>query len=441
MSMKAKLSSGLLLAAVVLVGTAPSAFAYGPEGLFGGRPVPDGSLLLGDPVNLRNDRPERAESVIEHPRADYDAAPIQVGSFEIFPTLELGEAYDSNIFVTKDRHKDDAIGTIRPIVNIFSNWGRHAVSITTFGDVNFYSQHADENYNNAVIDVSGRYDIMNQTWLSARGGYQRLAETRTSPLAVNGSEPTTFGVGKAGLTAYRGVGKLKANVDYDFKRFDYDATPSTRGLLDQSSRDRLEHVAGAKLGYEVTGNMKPYVRGSYNVRNYDHNPTHNSDGFEAVVGAEADFGGITSADVYVGWMQQYYDDFTTKKTISSPKMGGRVDWNVTGLTSVAIEATRSIEEVASDVFNSYYQTGGSVTVTHELRRNILLEGSVAYSHLDFNGSRDREDDSIVTGIGARYLINRSLYSDLFYNWERRYSTEDDSNYTRNVVTARLGIRF
>jgi hypothetical protein len=438
--MKKILGSSVLLAAVVVLGAAP-AFAYGPEGLFGGRPQPDSSIVLGNPVELRNDRPDRAESVLEHPRPDFDAAPIEMGSFELFPTLEFGATYDDNIYASTNDERDDAIGTIRPIVNLFSNWGRHALSITTFGDVNHYSQHADENYNNAVVDVNGRYDVAAQTWLSGRAGYQRLAETRTSPNAVDGSEPTTFGVAKAGVTAYRGVGKLKANADYDYKRFDYDNTPSADGDIDQSIRNRNEHVMGGKVGYEVTANMKPYIRGAYNVRTYDHNSNHDSDGFETVAGVEADFGGITSLDVFAGWMEQYYDDFPFKKKLSSPKMGGRLEWNVTGLTSVVFEADRTIEEAVFGDFNSYYQTGGSVTLTHELRRNILLEGNVAYSHADFNGSSDREDDSVSTGLGGRYLINRNLYSDLLYSWERRYSTEDTSEYDRNMVTLRIGVRL
>lgn len=76
---------------------------------------------------------------------------------------------------------------------------------------------------------------------------------------------------------------------------------------------------GGKLAYEISPNMKPYVRGSYNVRTYDHNPTHDPDGFNTLVGVEADFGGITSVDLFAGWMAQYYDDFSVKKIISSPK--------------------------------------------------------------------------------------------------------------------------
>lgn len=441
MKKNVKLSSSAFLAALIVLGSAPQAQAYGPEGLFGGRPLPDSTLVTTSPVELRNDRPERAESVLEHPRPDYDPAPVDLGSFELFPTLELGETYDDNIYAANTGERDDVIGSVRPIVELFSNWGRHAVSFTTYGDVNYYSEHADENYKNGVVYVNGRYDIMNQTWLSARGGYQRLTEQRSSPNAVNGADPTTFGLAKGGLTFYRGAGQLKLNADYDLKRFDYDATPSSAGPIDQSTRDRDEHVMGATLGYDWSGNLRPYIRGTYNVRNYDNNPTHESDGFETVVGATADFGGITSLDLYAGWLEQYYDKFTAKKRVSSPKMGGRLDWNVTGLTSVVFEATRTIEETTQDGYNSFFATGGSATVTHELRRNILVEGDFTFTRDDFNGTGDRQDDVMSAGAGLRYLINRNLYTDILYNWEKRTSNDDTSDYHRNQGTVRLGVRL
>jgi len=441
MKTNVKLGGSALLAALMVLGVAPEAQAYGPEGLFGGRPLPDSTIQTLSPVELRNDRPERAESVLEHPRPDYDPAPIDLGSFELFPTLELGETYDDNIYAAREGQRDDVIGSVRPIVELFSNWGRHAMSFTTYGDVNYYSEHADENYKNGVFALNGRYDIVNQTWLAARGGYQRLTEQRTSPNAVNGSDPTTFGLAKGGLTFFRGPGKLKMNADYDIKRFDYDDTPSSTGMIDQSTRDRDEHLMAVRFGYDWSGNFQPYVRATYNIRNYDNNPTHESKGYEVDVGATADFGGITSLDLYVGWFEQYYDKFTDKKIVTSPKMGGRLDWNVTGLTSVVLEGTRTLEETTQPGFNSFFSTGGSATITHELLRNVLVEGDFAFTRDDFNGVGERQDDQISAGGGFRYLINRNLYTDVMYNWERRYSTDDASKYYRNVGTVRLGVRL
>jgi len=443
MHKQTKYGSSALLTVLLVLGTASSASAYGPEGLFGGRPQPDSSIVMGTPVELRNDRPARAESVLDHPRPDFDPAAIELGSFELFPTLEMGETYDDNIYASRNQKRDDMVGAVRPIVSLFSNWNQHALSVTTFGDVNYFSEHADENYHNAVVDVNGRYDIASQEWLAGRAGYQRLTEQRSSPDSSNNlAEPTTFGLAKGGVTFYRGVGDLKVNADYDIKRFDYDNTPLTGGgTQDESNRNRDEHVVGTTLGYAVSGNFRPYVHGAFNSRQYDHNDPHNSTGYETTVGTIADFGGITSLDLFAGFMQQDYDDFVAKKKLTSPKAGGRLDWNVTGLTSVVLEANRTIEETTLTGFNSYYATGGSVTVTHELLRNVLLEGNGGYTRNDFNGTGKRSDDVVDAGLGTRYLINRNLYTDFLYNWERRYSDVDSSDYVRDTGTVRLGVRL
>lgn len=104
------------------------------------------------------------------------------------------------------------------------------------------------------------------SWLSAFGGIH------ISPDDVGGSHPTTFGLATGGLGFYRGLGKVKLNLDYDFRQFDYDATPSARGDLDQSTRNRDEHIMGAKVAYDVSPNVKPYVRGGVQYQNVRKEP-------------------------------------------------------------------------------------------------------------------------------------------------------------------------
>ena len=434
---------GLSLAVVgsfiLVTGMTEPAKAYGPEGLFGGRPSPDSTVTLDTPAQPE-DRPMRAQSVLQHPRPDFDPIPITLGGFELFPSAEAGVNYDSNIFAQHNNTTADEITSLRPAVSAFSNWGRHALTMTTFGDLNFYSRKPDETFTDFVTSLDGRYDIMAQTWAAARLGYQHLSEPRSSPDSVNGSEPTTFDVANGGLSAYRGIGKVKVGANYDLKRYFYNDTPSTSGLIDQSFRDRTEHVIGGKVSYDLTENLKPYVKTNYNWRVYDDNHAHQSQGYDAVAGATADFGGITSADFYVGWMSQNYENFAVNVD-DGVKFGGRLEWNVTGMTSVVLEASRTIEETTDSNFNSYKATGGSVTVTHELMRNLLLEADVGFTRNDFVGIGERQDDNISAGPGARWLINRYLYSDLIYSWNKRSSDVDGVDFTKHLVTLRLGVQM
>src|ERR1700761_9155323 len=82
------------------LGAASGAQAYGPEGMFGGRMNPDDTYVVTMPAQ-GEDKPDRGETVLEHPRPDYDPVPVQVGSFNLFPSVESGVEYNSNILAAR----------------------------------------------------------------------------------------------------------------------------------------------------------------------------------------------------------------------------------------------------------------------------------------------------------------------------------------------------
>lgn len=446
MNIKPTISGSLLLSlltTVMVIGNANVAGAYGAEGMFGGRPSPDNTFTTFPMThNTLMDRPDRAQSVIDHPRPDYDPVPLTAGSFDIYPSIELGGAFDSNIYSADSDTQEDFIWNARPAVSVVSNWNNHALAFTTFGDVNFYSDHSDENFNNFVAEVDGRYDVMAQTWIGGSGGYQHLTETRSSPDDVGGDEPTEFDVYKAGLSAYRGMGKLKVGLNYDLKGFSYDDISSPTGNIDLSYRDRNQHRFGGKLGYQMGANFQPYVAAYGNVRDYDSDTSRrDSNGYDAVVGAVADFGGITSIDAWVGWMEQDYDDFGISESNGTVKVGGRIEWNVTGMDTLAFEADRTMEETSLANYSSATVSGGSATWTHELMRNLLLEGNAGVTRYDYNGNDDRQDDVLLAGLGMRWFINQNVYTDVSYNWSNRMSDEDAAEYDRHIVGLRVGLQM
>ena len=139
-------SSALLASGALLLALAPQAArAYGPEGLFGGRGQPDGSLIMYNVTELPQERTEQTQTILNAPRPGYDSVPVQLGSFELYPLLELDTTYNSNVYASRSLHREDMIGTVRPVMNVYSNWNKHAVALTGFGDVNYHSQRFDEN--------------------------------------------------------------------------------------------------------------------------------------------------------------------------------------------------------------------------------------------------------------------------------------------------------
>jgi hypothetical protein len=413
--------------------------AYGPEGMFGGRMNPDSTYDTNVPLPPPDDSsPARGQTVLDHPRPDYDPQPISAGSFNIYPSLETSATYDSNIFASTSNAKSDSIYEARPAVVANSNWSRNALSVMSFGDFNSYGgDHSSENYNDAVLLAQGRIDVVQGSWITLRAGYQHLINPRGSPDDVNGSSPTAFDVYSGGISAYRGVGIINAQVDYDWTRYSYGNTPSSAGEIDTSTDSRDEQVLKTKIGYDHSGNLKPYIQVALNKRDYDNDPTRSSHGYQADVGVDADLGGIVFLNAYAGWLAQDYYNFGSSEINDGLDFGGKLTWNVTGLTTLIAETNRSIEEDPFSSFNSFMATGGSLTLTHELRRNLLVEGDLSYTHDAFQGLTSQSQDYPSAGGGFRWLINRNFYSDLVYNYQER--TPD--GYMRNLVSLRLNMRL
>lgn len=440
--MRTRLSLLLTSWALALLGVAFSctaAHAYGTEGLFGGRLSPDSTITINNPVDVEL-RPERAESVLKRPRPDFDPVPVTLGAFDLFPSLEGGASYDSNIYAAK-KHTSDVVTTEHPAINAVSNWGRHQLAMTAFGDINQYVNHTHENFQDFATQIQGRYDVTEQTWLSAHGGYQYLTEPRYSSNSQNGTEPTTFNLYQAGATAYRGVGIIQTKFDYDVHHYSYNNTPSTTGTIDESFRNRTEQTVTGTVFYASSENFKPYVSGTYNNRTYDNNQQKLSDGYSFIGGSQMDFGGVTSLNAFAGWMSQNYRNFPSSKLNQGLKYGGVFNWNITGLTSLAIEGDRTIEETPLIAYDSYKATGGSATLTHELFRNLLIEGDAAFTSDNFQGTGPRHDNLMSAGGGTRWLLNRNLYVDTSYLWTHRVSDLPGFDFVDHQVTMRLGFQL
>jgi hypothetical protein len=79
-------------------------------------------------------------------------------------------------------------------------------------------------------------------------------------------------------------------------------------------------------------------------------------------------------------------------------------------------------------------------VDHELLRNVILNGLVAFSRDDFEGI-DRADDTFDVGAGVSYLLNRNFSIDGNYTFTKRWSDLETEEFERNRfligVTARL----
>ena len=436
---------GALIAALVLVGTSPIAWSQqvmpspGP-GSYGAIPVEPGS-------------PE-STSVLQRARPDYNPLGIRAGGFLVYPSLDLGEFYDSNVYAIPTGVKSDFYTDVAPNVNVASNWNTNALNFSAGGEIKRYSQLVSENVSNANVATNGRIDILRDIYLLGGLSYQLEHEDRSSPNSIVGqAQPTEYQVAGAGIGYVHEPGRLGLRIDGIANFYSYDnAQTSTGTTIIETDRNRIEYSVKPRLQYEIVPGYHAFVQASGNGVTYQASRDQfgyqrDSNGWEADAGTAVEITRIIHGEVFAGYLQQNYTDPRLRQD-SGVGFGGNALWNVTDLDSIRFNLSRTVQEtivnnvVGTTVVDaaSDLQTSAGVSVEHELLRNVLLNAGVTYVEDDFEGI-SRTDNSYQADAGARYLLTRVWSAGLDFTYRKRDSSQSINDYEREIVTARLRTQF
>lgn len=391
--------------------------------------------------------PDPNVSVQDRPRPDYDPLGIRAGSFFVYPELRLGGLYDSNVYASDDNTEDEYALLVTPRIQALSNWNRHQLSLDIGGEIAEYPGKGDLNYQDFYIRNSGRLDINQANQINESFSFQRDHEDPSSPDFNNGQggsgqsgEVTKYYTTDLNLAYRHDFARFFTVVGGQFTRYDFEDNDD----VNEDDRDRNQYLARARLGYQISPRLNTFVQTSYDIRRYDETPNdqgfdRNSQGVALRGGLGVDLTSILFGEVSAGYSYRKYSD-SELDSFGGFGYAGSLTWNVTPLTTVILQgagdAYETTVEYEGDTASADYQKSVSVGVTHELLRNLLINGTVGYVRDDFEGT-DRSDNTYLAGAGLSYLINRHLSLDATYDYSKRSTNSDGDDYDRNVV--RFGV--
>lgn len=390
--------------------------------------------LPGDNLDIED---IRGQSVADRPRPGYDAVGIRAGSFVILPEVNVSEIYDDNVFATRNDEVDDFITTVSPQVNVLSNWNNHALNFTAGLDSYFYADETGEDRTDYNFGADGRLDIQRETNVIAVISHALRHEDRGSATfsSTTASEPVEYTQTDGRLALNQRINRFTATIGGTYTNLNYDDVRSMAGpILDEDLRDREIFSEALRLGYDVSPDTTLYVQGSINQRRYDIDQPvqeRDSDGYEALVGSKFKLSNLASGQVFVGYQDQNYDN-SAFKDINGVSYGANVDWYVTTLTTVHLNASSTVEESDLGGSSGYLRQVVGLSADHELLRNVILSGSISYENDDYEGTA-RNDDYYAGTLGISYLLNRYLAVGVDYDITDRNSTLSGLDYTRNRV--------
>lgn len=402
--------------------------------------------------------PVRGQTVTDRQRPLFDPLGVRIEEFFLYPRLELDESYNDNIFATSSGTKSDFVTDLKPRLDLVSNFGAHAFNVSAGADLGWYATHTTENYQDAFASANGRYDIDQGQHVFADAEIDRLHIARTSPNFPNvtpgsiAAQPPIYTTYRGGVGYSQDALPVTYRGDLSVVRSEYEAVPAVGGgVLSEDDQNNTTYTLGLQGGYSLDPNWAVFARGSGNFREFDHgasvtNPIRNSAGYHADVGAHIDFG-VIYGEAYLGYLEQDYQQ-SVYHPIRGIDGGAKVVWNFTGLDTLQLNAQRSVQDIGQEVFGPGFTSPGylhsfvGLSLDHELLRNLLLNGNVAYVNDDFKGV-NRTDSGIDAGFGVKFLVRRDLYLGASYTFAHRDSSgaQAAQSFTQNIIMLRIATQL
>lgn len=402
----------------------------------------------------RQERPDQRSSPAIAAE-NYDPKGVQLGSFKLFPELELDEVYNDNIYAvpTAVGKTGSFIQMVKPTLDLRSDWSVHMLNAYAKGGLGFYG--VDGTYNN-YYDVSlgtdGRLDIQRDWNVYGGASWNRRHEERGSPNTVTTSTLpiTVYNQIIANTGYYQKYNRFSARLDGRLDNYVYfnNGLGAANGVIPNSDRNRTELREAARLGYEFSPGYEVWVRGATNQRNYVQTDVtgqnRSSYGYDIVGGVTVDLGGITSIEAFAGYLQQFYYD-SQFANVSVPTFGITGFWNPMRELWIKPFVRRTVDDSALTTSAAYVNTVGGLDVNYHIRPNVRLNGHADYAIADYQPVAgtpgNRYDQYLTFRADVMYLLTPNFFVGPSYQYITRWSNQPNSNYDQNLIMLRLGTRI
>jgi len=398
--------------------------------------------ILASPVAAHAQVVLAGQGVADRPRPDYDAVGDQFGSFRLFPSVTASVEATDNYLATDSNRRGDVWLSVRPEASLRSQWSRHRL------DASLTSENAAQ----FGGSIGGVYDVSRATQLRADAAAGRYVESRSSLGSVQGAiRPVKFTAVHGGLGIAHQMGDLILNADgsYDRRAFSDTVLPGNV-RFSQEFRDVRSLGIGGSARYDLRNGLGLIASARYSDDRYSFRPgspgfingtslNRNSSGVSIQGGITLELTRLLYGTVQIGYINRNYRDVRLQN-FSGLSFDGNLLWNVTGLTTLRLRASRSIEDTSSPQVAGNLRSDVRFYVDHELYRNIIVSGDLGYGRFRPNGIGFGGDE-YTAGINARYLINRRFSVVGGARYSARSSDSSFLRYRATSVSVGLRVQF
>ena len=384
--------------------------------------------------------------VTDRKMEEYTAQGLPAGSFRLFPVVKATAISDDNIYKEQTGENSDWITKVEPSFSLRSDWNRHSLRVDAGGAIANYKDNSADDYNTIDLRVRGQADISRALNLTGEARHRTLSEARGgSDVATDAASPVDGTEQTIAMGASYKPNRIGLSVDGEMVDYNFDDNLTIAGATtNNDDRDRKDTIGSLKVSYDIQDGYIAYVRGEKNERNYsaaidDAGVNRDSDGYKLQAGLAVDLSRLVRADIAVGTMSQSYTA-TTLKDVSGWSGDANIRWNITQLTTIKLNLSRTIGETTSSGVSSTVGTNYGIGVDHELRRNIILKAGIKMSNSDYQGTT-RSDDIQTLSAGVDYKLNRNFFAGVGVSKANRDSSVAGNDYDNTQLMLNVGAQF
>lgn len=359
--------------------------------------------------------------------AGAEPSPDEAKRWSLTPSFTLSTLYDSNIFATDSDPEADLIAMLEPQLDVATENPAGALSFTVGAQLGRYSQFSQENFDDywGQVDWRRRWGEGSQVF----GGlaYSAEHEPRDSPDAdLSGDAPTTL----AALSAHLGLSTRRQNdrlrIGLTYERLDYDDVPRNGGILINSDRDRELRGIGLRAGRQGTPTTEWFLQAEWGQRDYRRavdidGYRRDSDGHAVALGARYRPSADRSAEVYLGYLSQDYEDPRFAE-FRAPDFALQVNWQFLPQLDLLFELDRDLQETTQSGSAGYLLTEGYLNLHYQWSPRLAVYLDTSLGHTDYLDV-SRADDLFGLGVGVEYAVSRDFHLTLDAGWNRRDSND------------------
>ncbi len=374
----------------------------------------------------------------------FDPLGLSVGSFYLFPSLDVSETFTDNVFISATRKASDATTIITPSLRLESNWDNHALELNVSGTSSHHAKYKTQDSKGLNVGLRGRIDVTNRTNILGGSSYSITQETGSSiDFNAASAAPSDIETSSYFAELNHQFNRLSLRLRGTREDTDFANGSTANGLtINNNDRDRSTHTVQSQLNYEFSPRLSVFLDNNFDWTNYtnavdDNGINRDNKKKLHAVGVRAEITPFLNGVVRVGNQTIDPQDVRLQKH-NAMVIDASLIWTPTQFTTVAGSYATTFSETTQAGSSATQSNQYQLTIQHQALENFTVNGGISLDTQTGLGN-DNEITTYLTSLGTEYRMNRNIYLTSLFSYTDYNSNTLNADY--EIKSATVGIRL